>query len=101
MARHAGQRRGRDAFAPAPPTPFDKFQAWAATVPHTLRNPLYHWTHLELKRYFGIDDLLNEKSAEQIWKQANEKLATPELTTQGILQKVQRRRRLHDRRSDR
>jgi glucuronate isomerase len=34
--------------------PFEKFKAWAATVPHTLRNPLYHWTHLELKRYFGI-----------------------------------------------
>ena len=67
--------------------PFDKFKAWAATVPHTLRNPLYHWTHLELKRYFGITDLLNEKTAEKIWKQANEKLATPELTTQGILKK--------------
>jgi glucuronate isomerase len=35
-------------------TPFEKFKAWAGTVPHTLRNPLYHWTHLELKRYFGI-----------------------------------------------
>jgi len=67
--------------------PFDKFKAWAATVPHTLRNPLYHWTHLELKRYFGITDLLNEKTAEKIWRQANEKLAAPELTTQGILKK--------------
>ena len=46
--------------------PFDKFKAWAATVPHTLRNPLYHWTHLELKRYFGITDLLNEKTAEKM-----------------------------------
>ena len=43
--------------------PYDKFLAWARTVPSTLRNPLYHWTHLELKRYFGIDDLLNEKTA--------------------------------------
>src|SRR5262249_51709614 len=42
--------------------PYEKFQAWAATVPHTLRNPLYHWTHLELKRYFGIDEFLNEGS---------------------------------------
>jgi len=67
--------------------PFDKFKAWAATVPHTLRNPLYHWTHLELRRYFGITDLLDEKTADKIWKQANEKLATPELTTQGILKK--------------
>ena len=67
--------------------PFDKFRAWAATVPHTLRNPLYHWTHLELKRYFGIDELLDEESAARIWKKANEKLAGPELTTRGILKK--------------
>lgn len=67
--------------------PFAKFQAWAATVPHTLRNPLYHWTHLELSRYFDIHDLLDESSAARIWKRANEKLATPELTTQGILKK--------------
>jgi len=68
-------------------TPHEKFRAWAATVPYTLRNPLYHWTHLELKRYFGITELLDEKSADRIWKTANEKLATPELTTQGILTK--------------
>ncbi len=67
--------------------PFAKFQAWAVTVPHTLRNPLYHWTHLELKRYFDIDELLDESSAARIWKQANQLLATPELTTQGILKK--------------
>jgi glucuronate isomerase len=69
--------------------PFAKFQAWAATVPHTLRNPLYHWTHLELKRYFGIDQLLNEDCAARVWKEANEKLAADELTTQGILKKFQ------------
>jgi glucuronate isomerase len=67
--------------------PFEKFKAWAATVPHTLRNPLYHWTHLELKRYFGVTDLLDEKTADKIWRQANEKLARPELTAQGILKK--------------
>src|SRR5712675_538491 len=67
--------------------PFAKFQAWAATVPHTLRNPLYHWTHLELKRYFGIDELLDEESAALVWKKANAQLATSELTTQGILKK--------------
>ena len=44
--------------------PRDKFMAWARTVPHTLRNPLYHWTHLELKRFFDIDTLLNESTAE-------------------------------------
>ena len=69
--------------------PFAKFQAWAATVPHTLRNPLYHWTHLELKRYFDIDDLLDEHSAARIWKKANQLLARPALTTQGILKKFQ------------
>ena len=74
-------------FCTGSASPFDKFKAWAATVPHTLRNPLYHWTHLELKRYFGIAELLDEKTAGKIWKKANEKLATPELTTQAILKK--------------
>ena len=68
-------------------TPFEKFQAWASTVPQTLRNPLYHWTHLELKRYFGIDELLNEGSAERIWKKTSQLLATPELSAQGILKR--------------
>src|SRR3954467_11814038 len=67
--------------------PFAKFQAWAATVPHSLRNPLYHWTHLELKRYFGIDERLDEASAQRIWEKANAQLATPELSAQGILKK--------------
>lgn len=67
--------------------PYDKFLAWARTVPSTLRNPLYHWTHLELKRYFGIDDLLNEKTAPAIWQQANDQLAGDNLTTHGILKK--------------
>ncbi len=67
--------------------PFEKFQAWAATVPRTLRNPLYHWTHLELKRYFGIDELLNEQTAARIWRQANERLAAPGLNAQGILKR--------------
>jgi len=65
--------------------PFEKFLAWAATVPHTLRNPLYHWTHLELKRYFGIEELLDPRSAPRVWERANEQLAQPRLTAQGIL----------------
>ncbi|HTL73502.1 MAG TPA: glucuronate isomerase [bacterium] len=69
-------------------SPEAKFNAWAETVPHTLRNPLYHWTHLELKRYFGITDLLSEKTAAKIWKQANAKLATPAYTTQSLLKKM-------------
>src|SRR5438094_7576099 len=67
--------------------PFAKFQAWAATVPHTLRNPLFHWAHLELARYFGIRELLDEKSAPRIWENANAQLATQELSAQGILKK--------------
>ncbi|HVU33099.1 MAG TPA: glucuronate isomerase [Opitutaceae bacterium] len=64
-------------------TPREKFQAWAETVPHTLGNPLFHWTHLELKRYFGVDELLDGSSAERIWKKANAKL--PKLHTQDLL----------------
>ncbi len=67
--------------------PREKFLAWARTVPSTLRNPLYHWTHLELKRYFGIDELLDERSAPGIWDQANALLATDELSARGILGK--------------
>ncbi|WP_035604167.1 glucuronate isomerase [Haloferula sp. BvORR071] len=54
----------------------EKFDAYARTVPRTLRNPLYHWTHLELLRYFRIDDLLDESSAGSIWQTANERLAS-------------------------
>ncbi|MCH8475272.1 MAG: glucuronate isomerase [Opitutales bacterium] len=64
---------------------FEKFLAYAKTVPATLRNPLYHWTHLELKRYFGIEDLLDGDSAKAIWEKANEKLATEDLRVGGIL----------------
>jgi glucuronate isomerase len=69
------------------PVPKEKFLAWARTVPQTLRNPLYHWTHLELKRYFGIDELLNESSGERIWDQANAMLGNDDLRPQGIMQK--------------
>lgn len=55
--------------------PFEKFLAFARTVPHTIRNPLYHWTHLELKRYFGIDTLLSADTAQDIWDEANRQLA--------------------------
>ena len=75
-------------FCTGSASPEEKFNAWAKTVPHTLRNPLYHWTHLELKRYFGITDLLGEKTAAKIWKKANAQLATPAFTTQGLLKKM-------------
>ncbi|WP_026837348.1 glucuronate isomerase [Gillisia sp. JM1] len=66
----------------------EKFIAWARTVPNTLRNPLYHWTHLELKRYFGIDELLNEESAERIYESVNEQLKQPENSCRGLLKKM-------------
>ena len=69
--------------------PYDKFLAWAKTVPHTLRNPLYHWTHLELKRYFGIDELLDEGSAPRIWEDANAQLAREENSARGLLEKFE------------
>ncbi|MGA1015997.1 MAG: glucuronate isomerase, partial [Limisphaerales bacterium] len=67
--------------------PIEKFKAWAGTVPHTLRNPLYHWTHLELARYFEIHDLLSESTADAIWQRAGEQLQGESLTTHGILER--------------
>ena len=67
---------------------WEKFAHWAATVPYTVRNPLYHWTHLELRRYFGITDLLNPASARRIWEQANALLQTPEYRVQGLLRRM-------------
>jgi glucuronate isomerase len=66
--------------------PYQKFVAWAETVPHTLRNPLYHWTHLELLRYFGIDELLDKSTAASIWQRANQRLMAEDLTAHGILE---------------
>jgi glucuronate isomerase len=68
-------------------TPYEKFLAWARTVPFTLRNPLYHWTHLELKRYFQIDVLLNESSAKFVWETCNSVLESGNLTARKILKK--------------
>ena len=62
-------------FCTGDATEREKFDAFARTVPRTLRNPLYHWTHLELLRHFGIDDLLDESTAESVWQRANEQLA--------------------------
>ncbi|HXQ81852.1 MAG TPA: glucuronate isomerase [Opitutaceae bacterium] len=64
-------------------TPREKFDAWVATVPHTLCNPLYHWSHLELLRYFGIDALISGETADAIWATANARL--PSLRVHDIL----------------
>ena len=66
---------------------YEKFLAWARTVENLIGNPLYHWTHLELQRYFGIHEPLTENSAPAIWENANAILQTPELSVRGIFEK--------------
>ncbi len=66
----------------------EKFMKWAETVPDTLRNPLYHWTHMELQRYFGIHELLKPESAERIYEQTAEMLRSPEFSVRQLIQKM-------------
>lgn len=66
----------------------EKFMKWAETVPDTLRNPLYHWTHLELQRYFGIHELLNPQSASRIYQQSNEMLRTEAFSVRKLIRKM-------------
>jgi glucuronate isomerase len=65
---------------------FDKFKAWADTVPYTLRNPLYHWTHLELQRYFGIQDILNRDTAKKIYDESSAHLREKGKSVRGLLE---------------
>lgn len=66
----------------------ERMQAWGATVPYTMRNPLYHWTHLELQRYFDIKELLNENTAAAIDEAASAKLQSKEYSVQHLLQRM-------------
>ena len=66
----------------------EKFQKWAETVPQTIRNPLYHWTHLELQRYFGIDTLLSPATADKIFDACTAKLRTPEFSARNLMLKM-------------
>jgi glucuronate isomerase len=66
----------------------DKFRKWAETVPYTMRNPLYHWTHLELQRYFGIREVLNAGNADKIYDQTTELLQTPDFTVRRLLERM-------------
>ncbi|CAE1150492.1 glucuronate isomerase [Serratia rhizosphaerae] len=67
----------------------EKFDAWAATVPHTIGNPLYHWTHLELRRPFGITDtLLSPATADTVWQRTNELLTQDTFSARGIMQQM-------------
>lgn len=64
---------------------YEKFEKWAETVPYTLRNPLYHWTHLELQRYFDIHEVLDSKSARRIYEECTAKLQTKDFSVRGLL----------------
>ncbi len=66
---------------------WEKFEKWAETVPHTMRNPLYHWTHLELKTAFGIDKLLSPATAREIYDECTAKLQTPEYSARNLMRK--------------
>jgi glucuronate isomerase len=67
---------------------FEKFEKWADTIPYTLRNPLYHWTHLELQRYFGIHDILNPSTAKKIYDDCTAQLQTPEFSVRNLLTRM-------------
>jgi glucuronate isomerase len=78
----------KEKFITGDASDLEKFQQWAYAVPHTMRNPLYHWTHLELQRYFGVNTLLEPNSALAIYTRANDLLQTEDFTTQALLQKM-------------
>lgn len=67
---------------------WEKFEKWAETVPYTLRNPLYHWTHLELQRYFDIEDILSPATAKKIYDECTAKLQTPEYSVRNLMRKM-------------
>lgn len=67
---------------------WEKFEKWAETVPYTLRNPLYHWTHLELQRYFDVHDILSPATARKIYDECTAKLQTPEYSVRNLLRKM-------------
>lgn len=66
----------------------EKFQKWAETVPQTIRHPLYHWTHLELQRYFGVDTLLSPKTADEIYEVCSAKLRSPEFSARNLMRSM-------------
>src|SRR5699024_6791858 len=66
---------------------YDKFKAWCETVPYCLGNPLYHWSHLELRRYFDIDTLIDETTADEIWEKTNDLLNKEEFTAKELIKR--------------
>ncbi len=67
---------------------YEKFEKWAETVPYTLRNPLYHWTHLELQRYFDVHETLSPKNTKQVYEECSAKLKTPDFSVRNLLTKM-------------
>jgi glucuronate isomerase len=77
-----------EAYCTGEKSDFEKFEKWAETVPYTMRNPLYHWSHLELQRYFDVKEILNAGSAKSIYDECSAKLQTPEYSVRGLLKKM-------------
>ena len=77
-----------EAYITGDKSDWEKFEKWAETVPYTLRNPLYHWTHLELQRYFDVYDVLSPATARKIYDECNAKLQTPEYSVRNLLRKM-------------
>src|ERR1700744_2422777 len=77
-----------EAYITGTKSDWEKFEQWAATVPYTLRNPLYHWTHLELQRYFDIHELLSPKTAKAIYDDCTQKLQKSEYSVQNLFTKM-------------
>jgi glucuronate isomerase len=77
-----------ESFCTGNKSDYEKFEKWAETVPYTLRNPLYHWTHLELQRYFGVKELLSPKTAQSIYGQCSEMLRSSEYSVKNLLRKM-------------
>jgi glucuronate isomerase len=78
----------QEAFITGDRSDWEKFEAWSETVPYTLRNPLYHWTHLELQRYFGITETLHKETAKHIYEDTSAKLQAKEYSVRGLLEKM-------------
>lgn len=77
-----------EAYCTGNKSDYEKFEQWAATVPYTLRNPLYHWTHLELQRYFGVQEVLSLKNARQVYDTCTAQVQTPDFSVRNLLRKM-------------
>ncbi|MDQ3292358.1 MAG: glucuronate isomerase, partial [Bacteroidota bacterium] len=77
-----------EAYSTGDKSDWEKFEKWAATVPYTLRNPLYHWTHLELQRYFNVHETLSSKNAREVYETCTALLQTPEYSVRNLLRKM-------------